>query len=107
MVARTEAIGAVDAGEYDAFRDGAEETGDEFEKVWLATTDSRTSPSHAEAEGQRVPVTEPFMVGGFALDFPGDPNGPAQEVIQCRCTMLLVEPGEFTDMSNRQFLGGA
>lgn len=25
----------------------------------------------------------------------------------CRCTMLLVEPGEFTDMSNRQFLGGA
>src|SRR5690606_4721499 len=25
----------------------------------------------------------------------------------CRCTMLLVEPGETTDMSNRQFLGGA
>ena len=107
VVARTEAIGALNAGRYDAFQALAEETGDEFEKVWLATTDSRTRPSHAEADGQRVPVTEPFMVGGFALDFPGDPNGPPQEVIQCRCTMLLVEPGEFTDMSNRQFLGGA
>src|SRR5690606_37131366 len=62
VVARTEAIGALNAGRYDAFQALAEETGDEFEKVWLATIDSRTRPSHRPADGQRVPVTEPFMV---------------------------------------------
>jgi len=107
VVARTEAIGALNAGRFDAFRAVAEETGDEFEKVWLATIDNRTRPSHRSADGQRVPVGEPFEVGGFKLEFPGDPNGPPQEIVQCRCTLLLVEPGETTDMSNRQFLGGA
>ena len=69
---------------------------------WLATSDSRTRPTHRAAEGQRVPVGQPFIVGGAELRFPGDPSGPPQEVIQCRCTMLLVEPGESVDLSNRQ-----
>lgn len=107
VVARTESIGALNAGRFDAFRVVSEQTEDPMEKMWLATTDFRTRDTHRAADGQRVPVGEPFEVGGFELDFPGDPNGPAQEVIQCRCTMLLVEPGETTDMSNRQFLGGA
>lgn len=109
VTARTESIGALNAGRADAFRAVVEQTGTPMEKVWLATIDDRTRETHEEADGQRVPVDQPFILGegdaGVELDFPGDPNGPAEEVIQCRCTMLLVEPGENTDMSNRQFLG--
>jgi hypothetical protein len=103
VIARTETIGALNAGRFDAFNAVAEETGDKFESFWLATSDSRTRKTHRAAEGQRVPLGQPFIVGGFELRFPGDPTGPAQEVIQCRCTTLLVEPGEAVDLSNRQF----
>lgn len=105
-VARTESIGALNFSRNDSFHALAEETGDEFEKVWLSTIDNRTRDTHRAADGQRVPVGESFIVGGFELEFPGDPDGPAEEIINCRCTMLLVEPGENTDLSNRQFLGG-
>lgn len=106
VVARTETIGALNAGRSDAFQAVAEEVDEPMEKLWLSTTDSRTRPSHRIADGQRVPVGENFTVGGFSLAFPGDPAGPPQEVIQCRCTVLLVEPGEFVDLSNRQFRRG-
>lgn len=104
VVARTESIGALNAGRSEAFKAMAEEDPDlELERVWLATDDHRTRSTHVEADGQRVPLGSPFIVGGFELAFPGDPSGPPQEVIQCRCTMLLVERGEIVNMSNRQF----
>jgi hypothetical protein len=103
VIARTETIGALNAGRAEAFKAVVEETGEELERVWLATDDHRTRTTHVAADGQRVPLGSPFQVGGFELAFPGDPSGPPQEVIQCRCTMLLVEPGEIVDLSNRQF----
>lgn len=103
VVARTEAIGALNAGRADAFSAVAEETGEVLERVWLATEDTRTRETHRAADGERVPMGAPFIVGGVELMFPGDPSGPPQEVIQCRCTMLLMAPGETVDMSNRQF----
>jgi hypothetical protein len=102
VVARTETIGALNAGRadaFDAFEDERDPEDPELEKMWLATDDSRTRPDHREAEGQRVPVDQPFTVGGAELMFPGDPSGPADQVIQCRCTMLLVEVGEDLDLS--------
>lgn len=104
VVARTETIGALNAARLDAFRVAAEEEPDvRFEKMWLATVDARTRDTHRAADGQRVPLDASFSVGAASLAFPGDPTGPAREVIQCRCTMLLVEPGESVDMSDRQF----
>lgn len=103
VVARSEAIGALNAGRHDVFEALAEETGEQLERVWLSTADARTRPSHRLADQQRVPMGEPFIVGGFSLMFPGDPAGPPQEVIQCRCTNLLVGRGESVDLSNRQF----
>lgn len=104
VVARTEAIGALNAGRDDAFKAAAEQEPDtEFERLWLSTEDNRTRPTHQAADLQRVPLGTPFQVGGFELRFPGDPMGPPQEVIQCRCTSLLVEVGESIDLSNRQF----
>lgn len=103
VVARTETMGALNVGRTDAFAAVAAETGDEFEQIWLSTIDRRTRPSHRRADGQRTAVGQPFTVGGASLRYPGDPLGPAKEIIQCRCSSLLVEPGETLDLSNRQF----
>lgn len=106
VIARTETIGALNFGRTEAFLTIAEEDTDtDYERIWLSTDDRRTRETHDLADGQRVPLTSPFIVGGFPLAFPGDPTGPPQEVIQCRCTPLLVEKGESVDLSNRQFKG--
>jgi hypothetical protein len=103
VIARTEAIGAMNAGRMEGFAAVvADDPEEEWELMWLATDDSRTRPTHVEADGQRVPWGAPFSVGGFSLAFPGDPLGPPQEVIQCRCVPLLVDSGEVVDRSNRQ-----
>jgi hypothetical protein len=106
VIARTETIGALNAGRWDAFRLVAEDEEEELEMFWLATDDTRTRKTHEHAEGQRVPVGSTFTVGGAELRFPGDPLGPPQEVIQCRCVPLLVERGEDVDLSNRQYRRG-
>jgi uncharacterized protein with gpF-like domain len=62
---------------------------------WIATRDSRTRPTHATADGQIVPVGQPFMVGGAAGMYPGDPALPAGETVQCRCTVAFLTPEEF------------
>jgi len=59
-------------------------------KRWQATEDERTRHTHDEADGQTVAFADPFTVGGFSLAFPGDPAGPPQEVINCRCTTYAV-----------------
>lgn len=103
-VARTETIGAANAGAYASAQALAEVTGDANpQKVWLATDDSRTRETHRAADGQRTALTRPFTVGGFSLQFPGDPTGPPQEVIRCRCTTLHVVGGETLDWTDRQF----
>ena len=102
VIARTETLGALNGSRTDAFQAFDDETEEELERMWLSTADARTRPTHVLADGQRVSMTDPFMVGGFALMSPGDPDGPAQEVIQCRCTTLLLEKGETVDLSHRQ-----
>lgn len=95
-------IGALNAGRHDSFEAVAEELDVPMERVWLSTIDSRTRPAHAAADGQRVPLRQPFTVGGAQLMFPGDPTGPAAQVINCRCGELLVEEGEDVDLTSRQ-----
>jgi hypothetical protein len=102
VIARTETLGALNGSRTDAFLAFDDETDEELERMWLATADTRTRPTHVIADGQRVGLNDPFMVGGFALMSPGDPDGPAKEVIQCRCTTLLLEKGETVDLSHRQ-----
>jgi uncharacterized protein with gpF-like domain len=60
-------------------------------KRWLATEDARTRPEHADADGQTVPAHAPFSVGGSAMSYPGDPNAPADLVVNCRCTVIAAD----------------
>jgi uncharacterized protein with gpF-like domain len=110
VIARTEAIGAYNAGTFSGFLSYAKQLGGDWEKVWLATHDHRTRRTHARetgADGQRVGLHEHFKVGEGLLMYPGDPSGPPEEVIQCRCSILLARAGEIIDFSNRHFKGGA
>lgn len=60
-------------------------------KTWLSAGDGRVRPTHEEANGQTVPIDQPYSVGGFSLMYPGDPSGPSDEVIRCRCTETFNE----------------
>lgn len=64
---------------------------------WIATEDSRTREDHADADGQQVLIGEAFDVGGETLAYPGDPNGSADEIINCRCTVGFLTPDEMAD----------
>ena len=88
-IARTETHGAVQETAAETMRLEAEAVGLEgdTQKVWTAGMDMRVRESHAEADGQAVGLDESFTVGGVSLRFPGDPLGPPEEVINCRCIL--------------------
>jgi uncharacterized protein with gpF-like domain len=87
VIARTETHGAANFGSNEA----AKQTGLPLKKEWLAGMDERTRETHAEA-GRQPPIgmDEKFEVGDSELDFPGDPSGDPEEVINCRCTLAYV-----------------
>jgi uncharacterized protein with gpF-like domain len=60
------------------------------QKEWLSVQDDRVRDAHAEADSQVVGIDEPFIVDGEELDYPGDPNGSAENVINERCSMVPV-----------------
>lgn len=93
----------------------AKDMGADVVKQWDATLDGHTRPSHRLVDGEIREVDEPFSNG---LDFPGDLDGGAAEVVNCRCALLqrarwalkekidpdtgevTWEDGQFTKMNN-------
>ncbi len=57
---------------------------------WVAAADLRTRDSHRIADGQIREQGKPFDVGAAKLMHPGDPTGPPEEIIQCRCVAAAV-----------------
>lgn len=91
--ARTAVTAAECAGRQMVY-DEAQEMGIVLKKEWMATNDSRTRPEHGAADGQRVEVDKPFIVGGYKMMMPGDASAPAHLRYNCRCTTIAVEPPE-------------
>jgi len=58
-------------------------------KVWVSAENERTREAHRLASGQKVDPSGFFIVGGEALAHPGDPNGTAANVINCRCCSVI------------------
>ena len=58
--------------------------------TWQSMEDDRVRPTHVEADGQTVPIEEPFKVGKYLLMYPGDSSLGAgeEEIILCRCYEL-------------------
>lgn len=74
----------------DAMLSAASQSGQDFDKVWVAHMDTRTRPSHYAADGQRVAMDATFTVGGHQLEYPGDPSAPAAEKRNCRCRVGMA-----------------
>ena len=64
---------------------------------WVATQDARCRESHSEADGQIVDLEGAFDVGGWQLQYPGDPAGPAEETVNCRCGVVILTADEMAD----------
>ncbi len=82
--ARTMVTSAENHGRLDSYMELAEQ-GVIEKKVWVATPDDRTRPSHIDMDGEEQDINTRFSNGCM---FPGDGSGPPEEVWMCRCTMV-------------------
>jgi len=81
-IAQTETIGAANKGSFD----GAMSTGLDIKKGWLTSGLKGVRDSHALYESYGfIPMSQEYA---FGLLHPGDPNGSAEEIINCRCTII-------------------
>jgi hypothetical protein len=87
LIARTETMKAANAAE----QVGADRTGLQTQKEWIAVRDNRTRHDHINVDGRVVDDDKPFNVGGYLMQRPGAAKTtdgravPAKEVCNCRC----------------------
>ena len=86
-IARTEVAGAVNGGVLLSFEQNSDIIA---AKQWVTAGDEVVRDSHVDVNGQVKSLNSAFLLEGGALMFPGDPGGPAEEVINCRCTIQPV-----------------
>lgn len=92
-IARTEAVGAMNGGKLEAWKQADQLYGTRTKKTWLAELDDRTRESHVEAhrryQAEPIDKDEDFEVGGVFGPGPGELGDPGED-INCRCTMQPV-----------------
>ncbi len=81
-IARTETHNTVSMGTFETYT-----TANVQQKEWLTTIDGRERDWHATINGEVFGIDQPFSNG---LMFPGDAGGPAEEVVNCRCSLIPV-----------------
>ena len=100
--ARTAMTSAHSLGKLNGYERAAD-MGIDVEKQWLAALDSRTRGSHRHLDGEVVELDAEFSNG---LRYPGDPDGPASEVYNCRCTLVpVIGDVEYDDVERADRLG--
>nr|DAO63019.1 MAG TPA: minor capsid protein [Caudoviricetes sp.] len=98
--ARTSMTAAQNAGRVESYKH-AQDMGINLQQEWLATLDGRTRHSHRKMDGERISVAkDPWHPTRFSngCRYPGDPQGPAWEIYNCRCTLVAAIEG--IDQSN-------
>lgn len=94
-IARTEAISALHASQFEAYQQLIESGAvrpDQVIKTWSATGDARTRDTHMALDGQKVRFDRPFTTPmGAMMRYPHDTSlgAGAEETINCRCTMSV------------------
>jgi uncharacterized protein with gpF-like domain len=89
-IAQTETTRAYGAATVAAGMEQSRVTGRMLRKKWISHRDERTRISHAGANEQTQHLIYPFIVGGEPLQFPGDPMGSPENVINCRCKAVIT-----------------
>lgn len=107
VIARTESHGARNAVNAATVRrvNAAAGAPGAIRRRWQATSGDRTRETHRRADGQEVALDEPFIVGRASLDFPGDPSGPAEEVINCVTEDTEIDFSSLRGVTRRWYVG--
>ncbi|MFM2204579.1 MAG: Cellulophaga phage phi10:1 [Bacteroidota bacterium] len=67
-----------------------------LEKTWISVQDNRTRRppksvyDHLDMNGVKVDMYQPFFTSGENIQYPGDPNAAAGNVINCRCKVVFT-----------------
>lgn len=85
LVAKTETGGMLNGASLKAYEQAGVE-----KKEWLSAMLPSSRRTHINASGQIVGLGQPFKVGGYTLQHPGDPSGPIHETANCYCRVLAV-----------------
>lgn len=94
-IARTETHQAAMFASKETAKRISADTGLQIKKKWVPVQDKRTRDWHAAMENHpAIGMAQKFDVGGERMDRPGDPEGSARNVCNCRCA--LVYESDFT-----------
>jgi uncharacterized protein with gpF-like domain len=94
LIARTEVHTASAKGsqlEAQSLEPELQPLGLKLKKRWVSLIDSRSRPEHAAIDGQERGLNDAYDVAGTKMSHPGDPNGGAGNVCNCRCMEMFVE----------------
>ncbi len=91
MLAQTELTTLVNERSLQAAQKQFRESSDPTYKTWQTMKDPRVRVAHATTQGQTVPISQPFNVGGYQMMYPGDPSAPLQLTARCRCRMTYTD----------------
>ncbi|MBB5411921.1 hypothetical protein HDG34_005887 [Paraburkholderia sp. HC6.4b] len=94
VIARTESLTAVSVAQDEAIGKAIADghISPNIIKRWVTTEDGRERPVHEELHGDEVRFGEYFSNSLGRLRYPRDPDGSAENVIQCRCRVQYVLP---------------
>ncbi len=92
LIARTEVHDAANFASYESAVEAERELDIVMVKGWLPVSDGRTRPDHQNMSSHPlIKLDEYFTVGSSRGKRPHDSNLPAEEVINCRCTLFYEE----------------
>ncbi len=88
-IARTETAAALNHGMLETARATRDRKGQDLDKIWVTILDGSCRDDHCNAHGQRRRLDEHFSIGGNAMMRPHDSSAPANQVINCRCSLIF------------------
>ena len=86
-IARTETVGAMNAGEFLS----AQQSGVMRSKQWVHQRVGNSRPNHRAIDGVTIDLGAAFDLGGVGAQYPHAPGLPAKEVVNCRCTVMYSD----------------
>lgn len=88
-IARTEMAASLNHGALETAKETQIRRQEIIIKTWITILDGNCRDDHCNAHGQPRQIDELFSVGGSMMTRPHDPNAPAAQTINCRCTMAF------------------
>lgn len=91
VIGRTEALRAVNQGNDEAYRQAIAAgtiRAEQLSREWRTRLDNRERRTHRFLNGVTVGWGESWVTENGEIKYPGDPDAPAAETIQCRCAIL-------------------